>query len=277
MTIREALKAARSRLEAADVPESGYDAGAMLAHLLGEDRLRMLLDDAREVEPQKLAQYETMILRRAQREPMQYILGEAEFMGLSFHVEPGVLIPRFDTETVCEKAVEILGESTGRVLDIGTGPGTLAVSIAKRCAHAAVTAVDISDTALAVARDNARRLGAPVRFLKSDCFSVCRAERFDLIVSNPPYISDEEMKELMPEVQKEPELALYGGADGLDFYRRIAQEAPMHLAKGGCLLFEIGWKQKGAVSQLLREHIGKPYALRDLGGNWRAVYAFKEE
>lgn len=277
MTIRQALKSAKNRLEAAGVPDSGYDASLMLAHLLGEDRLRMQLDDAREVAPEMLAQYEAMVSRREAREPLQYILGEAEFMGLSFYVEPGVLIPRYDTEVLCQKALELLGETGGRVLDIGTGPGTLAVSIAKLCKNAEVTAVDISDTALAVAQGNAQRLAASVRFVRSDCFAALAGETFDLIVSNPPYISGEEMKELMPEVLREPELALYGGEDGLDFYRRIAKEAPAHLAKGGCLLFEIGWQQKEAVSLLLSEHIGKPHALQDLGGNWRVVYAKKEE
>ena len=159
-----------------------------------------------------------------------------------------------------------------RVLDIGTGSGALAVSIAK-LGICSVTAVDVSDTALRVAKGNAEANGAQVRFVKSDCFSALAGETFDVIVSNPPYISREEMEMLMPEVKQEPELALFGGEDGLDFYRRISREAPAYLAEGGVLLFEIGWQQKDAVSDLLRAHIGEPFALKDYGDNWRVVGA----
>ena len=159
------------------------------------------------------------------------------------------------------------------MLDIGTGSGALAIAIALFAVRAQVTAVDVSDDALTIAEQNARRLGAGVRFVKSDCFSQLPGEQYDMIVSNPPYISEQEMKTLMPEVLREPELALYGGEDGLDFYRRITREAPAHLARGGYLLFEIGWQQKEAVEALLREHIGEPFALRDYGGNWRVVGA----
>ena len=155
--------------------------------------------------------------------------------------------------------------------------GALAISIAKLAPGAQVTAVDVSDTALAIAKGNAEQNGADVRFVKSDCFAALAGERFDVIVSNPPYISGEEMKTLMPEVCMEPELALYGGEDGLDFYRRISREAGAHLMPGGCLLFEIGWKQKDAVSDLLAEHIGEPFALKDYGDNWRVVGAMKKK
>ena len=163
-----------------------------------------------------------------------------------------------------------------RVLDIGTGSGALAVSIARLAPGSRVTAVDVSDAALAIAGENARSNGADVRFVKSDCFSALAGERFDLIVSNPPYIDRQEMETLMPEVQREPALALCGGEDGLDFYRRISREAGAHLCDGGVLLFEIGWKQKDAVAALLARHIGEPFALRDYGDNWRVVGAVKE-
>ena len=277
MTIRQALREAAARLEAAGVPDSAYDAQAMLAHVLGEDMLRMRAEGYREAPAQALERYESLIARREKREPMQYILGETEFMGLTFHVEPGVLIPRFDTEVLCEEALRRLGGEKRRVLDIGTGSGALAVSIAKLAPGCEVTAVDVSDTALAVASGNAKQLGANVRFVKSDCFEALKGETFDLIVSNPPYIDEEEMKGLMAEVKMEPELALFGGADGLDFYRRISREAPAYLRAGGCLLFEIGWKQKEPVEALLRESIGEPFALKDYGDNWRVVGAVMED
>ena len=131
-----------------------------------------------------------------------------------------------------------------------------------------MTAVDVSDRALEIARQNAKRNGAAVEFVKSDCFSALKGRKYDMIVSNPPYISADEMRGLMPEVTREPELALFGGADGLDFYRRISREAPEYLNEGGCLLFEIGWLQKDAVSALVKAHIGEPFALRDYGQNW---------
>lgn len=272
MTIREALAQAAARLETAGVPDARLDAELLLARVLHEDRLRMRLNGQRTLGDAQRSEYDALIARRQTREPLQYIEGEAAFMGLTFRVAPGVLIPRQDTEILCEEALLRMKPGT-RVLDVGTGSGALAVSLARLGRDAQVTAVDVSDTALAIARDNARRLGAQVRFVKSDCFAALAGERFDLIVSNPPYISREEMETLMPEVQREPELALAGGEDGLDFYRRIAREAPAHLLPGGCLLFEIGWRQRDAVSALVRESVGEPFSLRDYGGNWRVVGA----
>ena len=274
MTIRDALRDASAQLSAAGVDTPLHDASEMLAHLLRENALMMRMNGHRELDGDVQARYAAMIARRVKREPMQYILGTAAFMGLELHVEPGVLCPRPDTEILCEEALRHIRPES-RVLDIGTGSGALAVAMAKH-GECSVTAADVSDTALRVAAGNAAANGVNVRFVKSDCFSALAGETFDVIVSNPPYISAQEMKELMPEVLQEPELALYGGEDGLDFYRRISQEAGAYLAPGGVLLFEIGWLQKDAVSDLLLQHIGKPHALKDYGGNWRVVYAQKE-
>lgn len=275
MTVAQALRSATQRLTDAGVPDAAYDASQMLAHLMGENALAMRLSGERTLPPQTLSAYDALVERRRAREPMQYILGETQFMGLTFHVEPGVLIPRQDTEILCEAALCRLREGA-RVLDIGTGSGALAVSLKALCPGCDVTAVDVSDAALAIARENAGRNGVQVRFLKSDCFGALSGERFDMIVSNPPYISREEMQQLMPEVRQEPELALFGGEDGLDFYRRIAKEALAHLKVGGWLLFEIGWKQREAVQALLMAHIGEPFALEDYGHNWRVVGAQRQ-
>ena len=275
MTIREALRLAAARLEQAGVPDADVDAAYLLASVLKEDTLAMRINGHRELAAPHQAAFDALCDRRAAREPLQYILGETEFMGLTFHVEPGVLIPRADTEILVEKALEWM-KPGAQVLDIGTGSGAIAVSLAKLGRQAQVTAVDVSDRALEIARRNAERNGAAVEFVKSDCFSALKGRKYDMIVSNPPYISDEEMQTLMPEVRQEPELALFGGGDGLDFYRRISREAPEHLNEGGFLLFEIGWLQKDAVSALVKAHIGEPFALRDYGQNWRVVGARKE-
>lgn len=275
MTIREALRLAAARLEQAGVPDADVDAAYLLASVLKEDTLAMRINGHRELAAPQRAAFDALCDRRAVREPLQYILGETEFMGLTFHVEPGVLIPRADTEILVEKALAWM-KPGARVLDIGTGSGAIAVSLAKLGRPAQVTAVDVSDRALEIARRNAERNGAAVEFVKSDCFSALKGRKYDMIVSNPPYISADEMRGLMPEVTREPELALFGGADGLDFYRRISREAPEYLNEGGCLLFEIGWLQKDAVSALVKAHIGEPFALRDYGQNWRVVGAKKE-
>lgn len=275
MTIREALRLAAARLEQAGVPDADVDAAYLLASVLKEDTLAMRINGHRELAAPQRAAFDALCDRRAVREPLQYILGETEFMGLTFHVEPGVLIPRADTEILVEKALAWM-KPGARVLDIGTGSGAIAVSLAKLGRQAQVTAVDVSDRALEIARRNAERNGATVEFVKSDCFSALKGRKYDMIVSNPPYISEDEMRGLMPEVTREPELALFGGADGLDFYRRISREASEYLNEGGCLLFEIGWLQKDAVSALMKAHIGEPFALRDYGQNWRVVGAKKE-
>ena len=272
MTVREALRAATARLDGAGVPDADVDAAYLLASVLQEDTLAMRINGHRELTQRQQAAFDALCDRRAAREPLQYILGETEFMGLTFHVEPGVLIPRADTEILVEKALAVMPPNA-HVLDIGTGSGAIAVSLAKLGRNARVTAVDVSDKALEIARKNAETNGADVEFVKSDCFSALQGRKYDMIVSNPPYISDEEMQGLMPEVKQEPELALFGGADGLDFYRRISREAPEYLNEGGFLLFEIGWLQKDAVSELVRACIGEPFALRDYGQNWRVVGA----
>ena len=272
MTIREALREATARLERAGVPDADVDASYLLASVLKEDTLAMRINGHRALTEEQQAAFDTLCGRRMAREPLQYILGETEFMGLTFHVEPGVLIPRADTEILVEKALELM-QPGARVLDIGTGSGAIAVSLAKLGKNARVTAVDVSGKALEIARKNAESNGADVEFVKSDCFSALQGRKYDMIVSNPPYISDEEMRGLMPEVKQEPELALFGGGDGLDFYRRISREAPEYLSEGGFLLFEIGWLQKDAVSALVQAHIGTPFALRDYGQNWRVVGA----
>ncbi len=268
MVIRQAVRLISDMLESI-TDDAYFEARQIVSEISGG---KMPFEEITEAQ---LAECEDKAKRRKTGEPLQYLLGEWDFMSLTLSCGEGVLIPRADTEILVEKALAWM-KPGARVLDIGTGSGAIAVSLAKLGRQAQVTAVDVSDRALEIARRNAERNGAAVEFVKSDCFSALKGRKYDMIVSNPPYISEDEMRGLMPEVAREPELALFGGADGLDFYRRISREAPEYLNEGGCLLFEIGWLQKDAVSALVKAHISEPFALRDYGQNWRVVGAKKE-
>ena len=251
MTAREALRLAAARLEAAGVPDARLDAEYLLAELLGIDRLRLIADGGRSLSETQINDYEQWLARRERREPLQYILGTQPFMGHMLSVSPAALIPRADTERLCEEALKVLRPGM-RVLDLCTGTGALAVALKAHCPGAEVLASDLSEAALAVARRNASAMATDIGFRQGDLFAPLAGERFDLIVSNPPYIPQGELPGLQAEVQFEPRMALDGGADGLDFYRRIAAEAPDHLNVGGWLMLEIGSDQGKTVPELLR-------------------------
>lgn len=272
MTLREALRAGEERLLRAQDADARLDATWMLCDVTGLPRAQMLLASGEALTPEQEARYEAMLKRREAGEPLQYVLGTQDFMGHTFRVDARVLIPRADTETLCEEAVARTHDGDA-VLDIGTGSGALAVSIALARPRARVTAVDVSADALCVARENAQALGAKVRMLQSDLFAALPGERFDVIVSNPPYIETGELAGLQREVRREPRLALDGGADGLDFYRRIVRELPERLNPGGAALFEVGYDQAPAVAALLRAAVGEPFTRRDLCGVERVVGA----
>lgn len=272
MTCRDALRAASGMLAQAGVPDPAVDAAFLLSHVTGTPHLLLRAEGWRELSQSQLADYRALIDRRCQREPLQYILGTAQFMGVTLRAEPGALIPRNDTETLCEQALARM-RGRERVLDLCTGTGALAIAIALRFPGAQVTAADISADALAVARKNIADTGARVTLRQGDLFAAVAGERFDIIVSNPPYITAEEMADLQPEVRREPALALYGGSDGLDFYRRIAREAPDYLSPGGWLLLEIGSAQAEAVSALLAERFEALAVYPDMQGLPRAAAA----
>ena len=271
-TCRDALRAASGMLAQAGVPDPAVDAAFLLSHVTGTPHLLLRAAGWRELTQSQLADYRALIDRRCQREPLQYILGTAQFMGVTLRAQPGALIPRNDTETLCEQALARM-QGRERVLDLCTGTGALAIAIALRFSGAQVTAADISADALAVARQNIADTGARVTLRQGDLFAAVAGERFDIIVSNPPYITAEEMADLQPEVRREPALALYGGLDGLDFYRRIAREAPDYLSPGGWLLLEIGSAQAEAVSALLAERFEALAVYPDMQGLPRAVAA----
>lgn len=264
MTIRSWLRSAEERLRLQGVEEAKLDATLLLAEACGKDRswiLAHLDDDANGFE---LA--EELLARRLDREPLAYILGRREFFGRIFKVAPGVLIPRQETEVLVEAAMAA-APAHGRVVDIGTGSGCIAITLSLERPDLQVAALERSSDALAIARENARTLGAKVEFIQGDARDLLLTLDSDLIVTNPPYVADG--ARLMPEVGRhEPPGALFAGIDGLDFYRMLAQTAP----KGTHLLTEIGDEQAGAVSSVFRGFAWQDRGIwRDLGGRIRVL------
>ena len=255
--------------------ENRMEAELLLCHVLDTNRALLLAHDTDSIGADKAEAYRTLVARRKAGEPFQYLLGSANFMGLDFIVTPDVLIPRFDTERLVEKALELLQPiAQPIVLDVCTGSGAIAVAISHYKPDAAVYAGDISEAALKVAEQNNQCLNTHVSFRQGNLL-----EPFDdlngtvhLLISNPPDITTQEMQELPIDVQQEPHLALWGGEDGLDFYRILSAKAPLLLCAGGWLMFEIGWKQGAAVSSLMQQQGFQNVAvLQDWQGNDRVV------
>jgi release factor glutamine methyltransferase len=231
------------------------DADVLLSFLLGKDRLYLYVHFEQPMQQEELAAYREMVKRRAARTPVAYITGRKEFMGLEFHVSPAVLIPRPDTEVLVEAAAARLTEiKDGMILDVGTGSGAVLVGTLARTPDCLGMATDISAAALAVARANADRLLNPgqARFCQADLFPG-EAVLFDAILSNPPYITVAEMATLSPEVLQEPELALCGGADGLEFYRRLVAGGLSRLKLDGFMAVEVGAGQAMTVAELAEQ------------------------
>lgn len=271
-TIGAALHAAQARLAAAGVPDAALDAEYLLAEVLHCPRLSLRLEKAQPLTVEQAAAFEALLLRREQREPLQYILGTQPFMGFLLRTDSRALIPRNDTETLCEQALLRLRPGQ-QALDLCTGTGALAIAMKKLCPGAQLTATDISLSALALAQENATSLGAEIRFLQGDLFAPVADEKFHIIVSNPPYIPEGLRGQLQAEVNQEPDLALFAGADGLNFYRQIAEQAPAHLQPGGWLLLEIGDTQYPAVSALLSPSFTGISLVQDMNGLPRVVVA----
>ena len=241
----------RGYLAGKGVENPRLEAEWMLCEALALDRVGLYLNFDKPLSPAELALYRGMVARRGRREPLQYILGSPEFMGLDFQVSQAVLIPRHDTEVLVTEGVK-RGAGAGSILEIGSGSGCVAIALAKALPDVEICSVDISGEALAVARDNALRNEVTVQFSEGSLYEPFAGRRFDMILSNPPYIPWAELATLQQEVRGfEPIGALDGGADGLDFYRRITQGAAEHLTEGGWLLFEVGLGQAPEVLGLL--------------------------
>ena len=270
----------RGLLSASAGEASLYEAKEIIGSVLGlrETEIAMIPFLGREMSEEACVKAEALAERRNTREPLEYILGKAWFYGICFDVTDGCLIPQADTEIVCEKLLSKL-KSGARFADICTGSGCIALAALANTKNTVAIGYDISESALSVAKGNAEKLGLSERFLaqKADVFApdfLEQEEPFDVIVSNPPYIETAVIETLSPEVRREPHIALDGGADGLDFYRRLLDVCPKHIKKGGALLMEIGYDQREALTTLCRAHGFSFEFYRDFGGNDRVCAVF---
>lgn len=254
MVVEDALEYAVRSLRAAQIEDAKTDAFLLLEKASGINRSMYVLYKDKEITQEQFDSYKKLIERRAAHEPCQYITGTCEFMGLPFMVNENVLIPRQDTEVMVEQALR-LTPGNADVLDMCTGSGCIAISMQRHRPDIKPVAVDISEAALKLAMENAGKHRCRISFKRSDLFNdLDRDTKFDVIISNPPYVSDQEYDGLMPEIKDhEPELALKAGPDGLDVYKRLIKDAKSFLKPDGVLLLEIGSGQAAAVASLLKE------------------------
>ena len=275
MKIEELLKLGIKELN--NIDEASLKVKMLLANILGESKEYLIIHKNREISGNVEAEFLKYFERLKQGEPIQYIIGKTEFYGLEFTVNPSVLIPQPDTEILVEEVIDIYNKNYRikntkiSILDLCTGSGAIAICLEKNLNNVEVFASDVSKKALEVAKKNAIQNKTEINFIESNLFEKIE-EKFDIIVSNPPYIESEVLKTLSEEVKHEPVLALDGGEDGLDFYKKIAKEAKDYLKENGVLALEIGFNQKESVINLLeQEDYSGIYSKKDYGGNDRIV------
>jgi release factor glutamine methyltransferase len=281
MNIKELLNRSDQFLAERGIESSRLDAEVLMADLLDMERINLYVKYDYPLKSTEINSYREMIKKRAQHIPVAYITEKKEFMSLEFTVREGVLIPRPDTENLVEAVIEYCRNKEldkPQIIDVGTGSGAIAVSLAHYLEDSKVVGVDLSAQALKVARENMEKheLSERMSILKSDLlaeFIKREIKGIDIIVSNPPYISEAEMEELSPEVKKEPETALKAGKDGLDYYRRLIPEAEKVLKEGGSLFLEIGYRQAEAVSELFGDRWKDVEVKKDYSENDRIVSA----
>ena len=276
MNTRMILRLAAGELEAAGVPDPEYDSAVLLSSVTGIPPLELRMGLIEEPGEAQMVKFRELIERRKQREPLQYIEGRTVFRGRAYTVRPGVLIPRPETALLSVWAEERLKglEKESAVLDLCCGSGCLGISLKLEMPRIRCVLTDLSPEAAVLSRENAEALGADCEILRGDLFGPVRDRKFDLIVSNPPYIPTEECTCLQAEVLREPRMALDGGEDGMDFYRRIAAEAPAYLNSGGALMMELGIREAEPVRRMLTEHGAKRTEIRrDFSGTERMILA----
>lgn len=274
MTIKQTLAKGTIILKSNDIDSPKLKARLLLQYVLKKTRQYLIVYDNEEVGKKEQWEYFVNIDKLTKGVPLQHITHTQEFMKMDFYVDENVLIPRPDTEILVEEVINIAKKmDKPKILDLCTGSGAIAISIAKNVPNAEVYAIDISEKALNVASKNAQRLETKVKFIKSDLFKNLKNMKFDIIVSNPPYIKKEDIQYLSEDVKKEPQIALDGGYDGLDFYRKISKQAIDYFKFGSFLCFEIGYDQKEDVTEIIEklEHYKGTYCKKDLCGNDRII------
>lgn len=277
-TVLEVITATTDYFRKSGVESPRLNIEHLLAHVMGKRRMDLYLEFDRPLGEKELGPLRELVRRRAQREPLQHLLGTVEFLGLTLKSDMRALIPRPETEQLCEMlAAQAKDESCpwrrGRIADVGTGSGCIALAMANALPDAEVAAFDASDDALALARENAERCGlaARVTFSKGDLLSSADG-KFDLVVANLPYIPSGELAALQPEVQRDPRAALDGGADGLDLVRRLLPQAAQRLRPGGVLALELGISQPATLKAELSKHgFADVKILKDLQGTDRYI------
>ncbi len=272
MTYREAIVLGEKNLQQADIADAKTDSWLLLAMACKIDHTYYYMHIDEEMSEEQVREFEVLIKKRAERVPLQYITGEQEFMGLTFHVNSNVLIPRQDTETLVEEALKVIKPGM-KVMDMCTGSGCVLISILKNAHDVEGIGYDISKQAINVAKENAKFNEVPAVFERSDLFEDVVENDFDVIVSNPPYIPTDLVATLMPEVsQFEPREALDGKGDGLYFYSKILEQCKNYMKQDGYILFEIGCEQGDAVSTMMRlAGFSEVHVIKDLARNDRVV------
>lgn len=278
MKIQELMEKGKQKLIENQIEEANIIARVLLQFVLALNRTELLMNQEQEVEEKKRQEYEKVIQKIIEGIPMQYITHKQEFYGIPFYVDENVLIPQPDTEILVEEVVSLAKNQQEDILDIGTGSGAIGIALASNITSANITISDISKKALEIAKKNAieNKVIQKIKLVQSNLFENIEGT-FSIIVSNPPYIETEIIKELPKQVQNEPILALDGGKDGLTFYRKLVEEAPNYLRQGGYLCMEIGYNQKEDVLELLQNspRYQHTYSKKDLSGNDRIIIAQK--
>jgi release factor glutamine methyltransferase len=275
MTVLEVVQAMTAYFNKHKIESPRLNAEHLLAHVLGRKRIELYLEFERELPESELAPLRALVRRRGEGEPLQHLLGTVEFCAHVFLCDKRAIVPRPETEELVELLKSQIRNSKSKILDVGTGSGVIALSLAMRFPEVEVLAVDISDDALALARENAARLNVPdrVRFVKSNLLENVE-ESFDLIVANLPYISTQERHALSREVLHDPEIALFAGARGDELVRELIAEAPLRLQPGGMLALEIGLDQSEALlSALAEKNYRDIYSKTDYAGVTRFLFA----
>lgn len=276
MKLKEIIKESNKGLKILNIEDSSIKVRLLIEYVFKIPKEQIILNEEKELEENKLTQFYNLLEKIENGMPIQYITNKQEFMGLNFYVDENVLIPQPDTEILVEEVIKYIRkhrENKLRILDLCTGSGIIAISIAKYLKNVEIYASDISEKALDVAKRNAKSHNVNIKFICSDMFKNIKEKEFDIIVSNPPYIESNVINTLSKEVQKEPKLALDGGEDGLKFYETIIKNARNYIKQSGSIFLEIGYNQKEKIKEIFNsyKYYSKIKCVKDLAGNDRVI------